>query len=80
VRTGQDEARRVLRLEIDGMTCPTCEATLQGSLGRLPGVVSVKADYRAGRVAVTLEAGSSVRMLRAAVEDAGYDLKDDAVR
>jgi copper chaperone CopZ len=68
----------MVRASVGGMTCPTCEQSLERAIGRLPGVRSVSADYRAGAVDVELDAGhgqGAEGAIRQAVEDAGYDLE-----
>ena len=64
-----------MRLAVGGMTCPTCEESLERAVGRLPGVRSVAADHRAGSVEVELESSTDQAAIRRAVEDAGYDLE-----
>jgi len=56
------------------MTCPTCETSIEVALRRLPEVRSVRADYRSGRVEVTLERPVDEPVVRAAIEEAGYEL------
>ena len=60
---------------VAGMTCGTCEDSIQRALRLLPGVRSVRADHRAGLVEVEFDATPSKDVLRQAVEDAGYDLE-----
>ena len=62
-------------LSVAGMTCGTCEDSIQRALGRLPGVRSVQADHRAGSVRVEFDAPPPEAVIRQAVEDAGYDLE-----
>jgi len=70
--------RTTVRVTVGGMTCPTCEESLERAIRRLPGVRSVSADFRDGIVDVGLEAGpgrGAEAVIRHAVEDAGYDLE-----
>jgi copper chaperone CopZ len=64
-----------VRLSVAGMTCGTCEDSIQRALGLLAGVRSVRADHRAGLVEVEFDAKPSDAVIRQAVEDAGYDLE-----
>lgn len=64
-----------LTLSVAGMTCPTCEDSLQRALEHLRGVRLVRADHRAGLVEVEFDVLPSETTLRQAVEDAGYDLE-----
>ena len=63
-----------LRLAVGGMTCPTCERSLERAIGAIPGVRSVSADHRTGEVQLRIEGRPSHAAIRAAVENAGYDL------
>lgn len=56
------------------MHCPSCEMLLEG-LEDLPGVESVKADYRAQRLTVTFDPATITEsFLIEAVQKEGYDL------
>ena len=44
-------------LSVAGMTCPTCEETLQRVLSRLPGIRSVAADHTTGEVRTNRDSG-----------------------
>lgn len=59
---------------VAGMTCGHCAGAVQGELGRLPGVIGVAVDVGAGQVTVTSEKSLDAEAVRAAVEEAGYDL------
>ena len=63
-----------LTLRVEGMTCPTCEESLQRVLSRLPGIRSVAADHTSGEVKAVGDPLPDVASLRQAVEDSGYDL------
>lgn len=68
----------MVRLGVIGMTCPTCETSLERALGVLPGVVSVTADHTSGSVELVVDPRLDRVLLRSAVEDAGYNLEVDA--
>jgi copper chaperone CopZ len=59
---------------VEGMTCPTCETSIERSLRRIPEVHTVRANHVAGVVEVTLEGPAPESALRAATPEAGYDL------
>jgi len=65
-----------LFLSVGGMTCGSCEDSIQRALSMVEGVRSVRADHRTGRVDVEADPGVGVEALREAVEDAGYDLEE----
>jgi copper chaperone len=59
---------------VTGMSCGHCVGAVSGELGRLPGVRDVRVDLELGQVTVTSEQGLDPVDVRAAVEEAGYDL------
>lgn len=54
---GSPEPATKLTLEVQGMTCGSCEQAIQTEVGRLPGVRAVRASHREKRAWVTLERG-----------------------
>lgn len=60
--------------QISGMTCGHCEQAVSGELTRLPGVQAVVADAARGIAKVTSDAPLPVDEVRAAVDEAGYEL------
>lgn len=60
--------------QIKGMTCGHCEAAVSGELNRLAGVQAVAADAATGIARVTSDAPLPVDEVRAAVDEAGYEL------
>jgi copper chaperone CopZ len=59
---------------VTGMSCGHCAGAVQGELGRLPGVTDVEVDLTLGQVTVTSADRLDAAAVRAAVEEAGYDL------
>ena len=59
---------------VTGMSCGHCVGAVQGELGRLPGVTGVEVDLELGRVTVQSERQLDAADVRAAVEEAGYEL------
>jgi copper chaperone CopZ len=57
-----------------GMTCGHCEQAVTAELGRLPGVHDVRVDLSTGSVAVTSDGPLPIDEVRAAVDEAGYEL------
>jgi copper chaperone CopZ len=74
VSANVDSGRSVV-LSVGGMTCPTCEQSLERTMGRLPGVRSVRANHRAGSVEVEFDLLPAEDVLRRMVEDTGYELE-----
>ncbi len=59
---------------VSGMSCGHCEKSVSQELGALPGVTEVSADAKAGTVTVASEAPLDDDAVRAAVDEAGYQL------
>jgi copper ion binding protein len=62
-------------LLVDGMTCDHCVSTIRTAVGEVEGVTDVDVDLASGEVTVTADGAPDQEALRAAVEDAGYDLR-----
>jgi copper chaperone CopZ len=61
---------------VSGMTSEHCVAAVTGELSTLPGVADVRVDLGSGAVIVTSEAPLPADAVRAAVDEAGYQLAD----
>jgi copper chaperone CopZ len=59
---------------VTGMTCSHCVHAVTGELSALQGVADVQVDLASGAVTVTSEAPLSDDDVRAAVDEAGYEL------
>ncbi|MEV0731284.1 MULTISPECIES: copper ion binding protein [Polymorphospora] len=60
--------------QVKGMTCGHCVNSVSTEIGAIAGVSDVQVDLAAGRVTVTSEAPLDLATVRAAVDEAGYDL------
>ncbi|MEU8518029.1 heavy-metal-associated domain-containing protein [Streptomyces sp. NBC_01216] len=60
--------------EVSGMTCGHCEGAVSAELSELAGVSSVTAVAATGRVTVVSAAPIDDEAVRAAVDEAGYEL------
>lgn len=60
--------------QVSGMTCGHCVNSVSTELSALPGVTDVQVDLAAGRVTVTSQNPLDADAVRAAVDEAGYDL------
>ncbi|RKT04787.1 copper chaperone CopZ [Streptomyces sp. 3211.6] len=60
--------------KVAGMTCGHCEGAVTAELTALPGVTSVKAVAATGEVTVVSAAPLAEADVRAAVDEAGYEL------
>jgi copper chaperone len=59
---------------VTGMTCSHCASSVSEEVGALNGVTNVSVDLPSGMVTVTSETELAVDDVRAAVEEAGYQL------
>lgn len=59
---------------VTGMTCGHCAQAVTGELSALPGVDDVQVDVASGAVTVTSAAPLETDQVRAAVDEAGYEL------
>lgn len=59
---------------VSGMTCGHCVASVTEEVQEIPGVEDVKVELDSGAVTVTSEAPLTEESVRAAVEEAGYQL------
>lgn len=62
---------------VKGMSCQHCVDAVTGELSKVGSVDAVEVDLGAGTVTVTSEAPLDREVVRAAVDEAGYDLADD---
>ncbi|MFF9867972.1 MULTISPECIES: heavy-metal-associated domain-containing protein [unclassified Streptomyces] len=64
--------------QVTGMTCGHCEGAVSSEISEIPGVTSVTAEAATGRVTVVSEAALDEAAVRAAVDEAGYELVGQA--
>ncbi|MEU8424233.1 copper ion binding protein [Micromonospora sp. NPDC048835] len=62
--------------QVQGMTCGHCVSAVSAEVGAIEGVRDVQVDLAAGRVTVSSEQPLDTAVVRAAVDEAGYDLVD----
>lgn len=62
------------RYTVKGMTCGHCVSAISEEVGRLDGVTGVEVDLASGVVTVASTAPLDEGAVRAAVDEAGYDL------
>ncbi|MCX4677139.1 heavy-metal-associated domain-containing protein [Streptomyces sp. NBC_01433] len=60
--------------QVKGMTCGHCEGSIAEEISGIEGVTSVKAVASTGRVTVSSLAPLAEDAVRAAVDEAGYEL------
>ncbi|GAB3325514.1 hypothetical protein GCM10027451_50370 [Geodermatophilus aquaeductus] len=59
---------------VTGMTCSHCVTAVTEEVSGLPGVTDVRVDLPSGGVTVTSDAPLDDDAVRAAVEEAGYEV------
>ena len=60
--------------KVTGMSCGHCEGSVSGEISEIPGVTSVKAVASTGEVTVVSTAALDEEAVRAAVDEAGFEL------
>jgi copper chaperone CopZ len=60
--------------KVTGMSCGHCEGSVSAEISELPGVSSVQAVASTGEVTVTSAAPLDEEAVRAAVDEAGFEL------
>ncbi|MFJ6198728.1 heavy-metal-associated domain-containing protein [Micromonospora sp. NPDC092111] len=60
--------------QVKGMTCGHCVNAVSTEVGAIEGVTAVQVDLASGRVTVTSDSPLDTDSVRAAVDEAGYDL------
>ncbi len=63
---------------VTGITCDHCVRAITQEVRAVAGVIDVRVDPPTGRVTVTSYDAIDAETVRAAVEEAGYSLVDDA--
>ena len=61
-------------ISITGMTCGHCVAAVTEELSALPSVTDVAVDLESGSATITSDADLDAGAVRAAVEEAGYEV------
>ncbi|QKW00583.1 heavy-metal-associated domain-containing protein [Streptomyces sp. NA02536] len=64
--------------KVSGMTCGHCEGAVSGEISQLAGVSSVQAVASSGEVTVVSAAPLDEEAVRAAVDEAGFELTGKA--
>ncbi|MER5749826.1 heavy-metal-associated domain-containing protein [Streptomyces sp. NPDC002088] len=60
--------------KVSGMSCGHCEGSVSSEISEIPGVSSVKAVASSGEVTVVSAAPLGEEAVRAAVDEAGFEL------
>ena len=60
--------------DVKGMTCGHCVSAVTAELAKLPGVSDVSVELETGKAVVTSSNPIDLDAVRAAVDEAGYEL------
>ena len=63
---------------VTGMTCGHCVQTVTAELQRLPGVHGVQVELATGKVTVASDGPLPIDEVRAALDEAGYELGEES--
>ena len=61
---------------VTGMTCGHCVSSVSEEVGRIAGVTEVQVDLASGKVSVTSTRPLDSQEVRAAVDEAGYEVAE----
>lgn len=65
-----------ITLKVNGMSCGHCVNSIEGSVGQLKGVKSVKVFLEAGNVEVEFNPSEvSLSKIKETIDDQGYDVE-----
>ena len=73
-----EDERKIMNsivLNVDGMMCEHCKATVEKAVSKLDGIESVNADLEAKKVTVLPNKDIDVEEIKKAITDAGYEVK-----
>lgn len=63
-------------LNVQGMSCGHCVNSIEGEVGKLKGVQSVKVHLDQGKVDVTFDSNAmNLKEIKDVIEDQGYDVE-----
>ena len=72
----KEEKEMTKVMKIEGMMCGHCEARVKKALETLPQVASAQVSHESGTAILTLKENVENAVLKAAVEEQGYQVKD----
>ena len=73
---GYDSGMSLSVITVTGMSCEHCEKAVRAEISAIPGVSQVDVDLASGEVKILAESAPEMAALRAAVEEAGYQLAE----
>ncbi|MGM7636391.1 copper ion binding protein [Bacillus sp. Hm123] len=68
-------------LNVQGMSCGSCVNKIEGNVGKLNGVESVKVQFSEGKVDVTFnESAVDLGEIKAAIKATGYEVMEESAK
>ena len=68
-------------LNVQGMSCGSCVKKIEGNVGNLNGVESVKVQLSEGKVAITFNENIvNLRVIKGAIKDSGYAVMEEPAK
>ena len=61
-------------ITVSGMTCGHCVSAVKAEVGKIDGVTEVDVELESGQVTIASEHEVGLEALRAAVDEAGYEV------
>ena len=77
-KTGEETGmEKTYTINIGGMMCPHCEATVKAVLESFPFVIKAEVSHKEGNAVITLGPGNAdIEKMKKAIKDKGYDVID----
>ena len=75
-KAGYDVGTRSFKLQIEGMTCASCSGRVEKALRKVPGVTTAVVNLATEQASVEGLSSLNTAVLKAAVERAGYAVRD----
>lgn len=73
VLLARDKTEKTYTLHIDGMTCTGCEAAIESSVKKLPGIIEIRTNHKTGKGLVRFDANkTNINQIKRAIEELGY--------
>ena len=63
-----------LNINVKGMMCEGCEKRVQNTLKQIDGVKNVLANYKDGKVTISIEKEVDINAIKDKIEDIGYEV------
>ena len=65
-----------ITIKVEGMVCNGCENRVQNAVKQIDGVEKVIANYKEGKVTITLNKETEIKTIKETIEDIGFEVKE----